>query len=75
MPDRTLEDTLAAVQAEDAGADSLIAYTKSLKQRLDDALAGVTLTPAVQAKVNAIFDLSSATADKLNAAVQAEPPA
>jgi hypothetical protein len=75
MADRTLEDTLAAVQSEDAGADSLIAYTKSLKQRLDDALAGATLSPATQAKVNAIFELSTATAEKLNSALQAEPPA
>jgi hypothetical protein len=75
MPDRTLEDTLAAVQAEDAGADSLIAYTKSLKQRLDDALAGTTLSPATQQKINAIFDLSTATAEKMNTALQAEPPA
>lgn len=71
MADRTIDDTLAAVQAEDAGADSLIAYTGSLKQRLDDALAGTTLNPAVQAKINAIFDLSTATAEKMNAALQA----
>jgi hypothetical protein len=74
MVDRTIDDTLAAVTAEDAGVDSLVAFTASLKQRLADALASVTLPPDVQAKVNAIFDVSEASAAKISAALAADPP-
>lgn len=51
----TLDDILADVTAEStdiAGISTLIA---GLKQQLADALAGTTLPPATQAKVDAIF--------------------
>lgn len=72
MVDRTIDETLTAVQAEDAGADSLIAYTQDLKRQLLDALSSVKLPAEVQAKVNQVFDISSATASKLNSAIQTD---
>lgn len=73
MVDRTLDETLAAVTTEDAGADSLIAYTASIKTQLDAALAGTVISPATQAKINSIFDLSTASAAKMAAAIAAPP--
>ena len=70
MADRTLDETLAAVQAADAGADSVLALVASLKQQVQDAL-GKAITPDMQNKINQIFDISSADAAKLNAATQA----
>lgn len=75
MADHTLDDTIAAVTAEDVGADSIIALYANVKKQLADALAGVTLPPGVQAKINSIFDLSTATAAKISTAVAATPPA
>jgi hypothetical protein len=71
MVDHTLDEVLDAVKAEDAGADSLIAYTASLKEQLDAALASENLSQATKDKINAIFDLSTASAAKLAAAVSA----
>jgi hypothetical protein len=67
----TLDDTLAAVTAEDAGADSLIAYNAGIQKQLADALAGVTVGPAAQAKIDAIFTQANTSAAKLAAAIAA----
>lgn len=72
--DRTVDETLAAVTAEDSRVDSIIAYSAGLKQQLADALSGVTIPPAVQTKINAIFDLSSASAAKVDTALNANVP-
>lgn len=74
MVDRTLDETLAAVTAEDSRVDSVIAYVATLKQQLADALSGVTVPPAVQAKINSIFDLSTASAAKVDTALNANVP-
>jgi hypothetical protein len=71
MVDHTPDETLAAVTAADSKVDSIIAFAAGLKQQLKDALAGVTLPPAVQAKINSIFDLSTADAAKVDAAMEA----
>jgi hypothetical protein len=75
MADNTIDDTLAAVTAEDAGADSLIAYTNGLAAQLAAALAGTTLPPAVQTKIDAIFSQANASAAKMAAAIAAPPVA
>lgn len=74
MVDRTVQEVLDAVTAESTRVDSLIAYSAGLKQRLDDALAGVTLPPAVQTKINAIFDMDAATAARVDVALNAGVP-
>lgn len=71
MADHTIDEALAATQAAAAGGDSIIAYTVALKKQLDDALSGVTLPAGVQAKINEIFDVDTATAAKIAAAVPA----
>lgn len=75
MSDRTLDETLEAVNQEDAGVDSIIAFVDGLKQQLADALSNTTLPPAVQAKVNSIFDQATASAAKINTAISTTPPA
>ena len=72
MVDRTAAEMLAAVEAADAGADSLIAYTVTLKQQLQDALAHV-MTPEIQAAINRVFDISTNDATKMAAAMNAAP--
>lgn len=71
MVDRTPDEALQAVTDADVGVDSLIAYNTVLKQRVADALSGATLPPAVQDKLNKVFDLSTADLVKTNAALNA----
>jgi hypothetical protein len=71
MVDRTMDETLAAVTAADTRVDGIIEFSRGLKTRLDAALAGTTIPPAVQAKINQIFDLSTADATKVDAAIVA----
>ena len=66
----TLEDTLAAVQAEKTSEDSLIALCTGIKKQLDDALGG-TLTPSQQMRVDAIFNAITDNKSAVDAAVTA----
>lgn len=75
MVDRTIDETLAVVTAEDTRIDSLIAFTDGLKQQLAAALANVSIPPDIQAKINQIFDLSAADATKLDTALNTNVPA
>lgn len=74
MVDRTLDETLAAVTAEDTRVDSIIAFAAGLKDQLAAALAGTTISPALQAKINSIFDLSTASAAKVDTALNTNVP-
>lgn len=71
---RTLDETLAAVTAESTKTDSIIALLSGIEQQLKDALAGTTLTPETQAKVDAIFDAATASSAKIDAAIAAGTP-
>lgn len=51
----TLDEVLTDVAAESTQIDSLSTLTAGLKQQLADALAGTTLPPATQAKIDAVF--------------------
>jgi hypothetical protein len=51
----TLDEVLTDVTDETTQIGSLSVLTAGLKQQLADALAGTTLPPAVQAKVDAVF--------------------
>jgi len=75
----TLDEVLADVTDEStqiAGISTLIA---GLKQQLADALAGTTLPPATQAKVDAIFTAAEKNKADIAAALAANtsaaPPA
>lgn len=50
-----LDQVLAEVTDEGTRLDSIQALIDGIRQQLADALAGTTLPPAVQAKVDAVF--------------------
>lgn len=73
--DATLDQTLESVTANGTVGESIVTLLQALKKSLDDALKGVVLPPAVQAKVNAIFAASEADKAKLEEAILANTPA
>jgi hypothetical protein len=70
----TLDDVLADVAEESSKIDSLTVFIAGLKQQIADALAGVTLPPAVQAKVDAVFDAVEVNKGKVVTAMDANVP-
>ncbi len=66
----TLADTLALVTAEDTTIDSVLALVQGLK----DQIASAGLTPADQAKVDAIFAQATSDQAKLQTALDANVP-
>ena len=66
----TLDQLLAKVQEETTLETSIIALLGSIKAQLDAALSA-ELTPAAQAKVDAIFAALEANTGNLSAAVTA----
>lgn len=73
----SLDDVLVVVTKESTDIGSINAFIAGLKQQLADALAGTTLPPATQAKVDAIFanvtKNDQAVVDALAANVPAPP--
>ncbi len=69
----SLDETLAAVQAESTADDSIIALLQGLQQQLADALANANLSAENQAKVDAIFAQANANSQKIAAAVNTPP--
>jgi altronate dehydratase len=67
----TLDEVLAKVTEESTADDSIIVLLIGIKQQLADALTGVTLPPAVQAKVDAVFQAASDNVTKINTAINA----
>ncbi len=67
----TIDELLAAVQAESAGVDSVVALVATLKQQVIDAL-GNAITPEQRAAIDTAFAMSTADAGKLAAAVATE---
>lgn len=70
----TLDETLAAIADEDSKVDKLVALVNSIEQQLKDALAGTTLPPAIQAKIDAVFDGVTNSAAKVQGALDAGTP-
>ena len=74
----TLDEVLTDVTDEGSQIDSLSTLMAGIAQQLKDALAGTTLPPAVQAKVDAVFAGVEANKGKVMAAINANttpPPA
>lgn len=67
----TLDEVLADVTAETTKIDSLSVLFAGLEQQLKDALAGTTLSPATQAKVDAVFAAAETNKGKIDAAIAA----
>lgn len=70
----SLEETLTKVEEADTKTDSLIALAAGIKAQLADALSGATLSPAVQAKVDAVFNGLVAHVADVDAAIVANTP-
>ncbi len=70
----TLDEVLTDVTDEGTKLDSLSALIAGLKQQIADALAGTTLPPAVQAKIDAVFAGVEANKAKVQAALDANVP-
>jgi hypothetical protein len=70
----TLDEVLTLVTDENTKLDSVIALIDGLKKQLDDVLAGTTLPPAVQAKVDAIFASATSNAEKIVDALDTNVP-
>jgi hypothetical protein len=66
-----LDAVLQSVTDEDTLIDGVITFLNGIEQQLKDALAGTTLSPATQAKVDAVFDKAEASKVKLQAALVA----
>lgn len=69
----TLDDILTDVTDEGTQIDSLATLMGGLQQQLTDALAGTS--PAVQAKVDAIFAAVDANKAKIVSAINTNTPA
>lgn len=72
--EQQLDTALEKIALVDTRTDSLIALFKTLKQQLAEALSG-NITPAVQAKVDAIFTNLDAHAADVDAALTENTPA
>jgi hypothetical protein len=70
----TLDEVLADVTAESTDIASLSALIDGLRQQVADALAGTTLPPATQAKVDAIFTAAEANKAAIAKALAANTP-
>lgn len=72
--DKTIDEALASVTDNETVGGSVVVLLTAIKKRLDDVLSGVSLPPAVQAKVNAIFESSERDKQKLTDAIVANTP-
>lgn len=70
----TLDDDIAEVAAQKTRIGSLTTLFASTKKQLADALSGVTLPPAVQAKVDKLFEDLHANSGDIDAALNADVP-
>lgn len=69
----TLDQVIQDVQDETTAIDSVSELIVGLKQQLADALSGVTVPPAVQAKIDAVFTGLEANKAKLATALATGP--
>jgi len=72
---KSLDDILQDMKDFKSRQDSLIELTNGMRQKVDDALKDVNLTPEQQAKVDAIFDEVEARKAEVQAAIDANTPA
>lgn len=69
-----IDEVISDVEEETTLEDSIITLLGSIQQQLKDALAGVTIPPAVQAKIDRAFSELEANKAKLTAALVANTP-
>lgn len=71
---KSLDELLAEVTANATLGGSLIELFKLKKKELADALSGTTIPPAVQAKIDAIFNVSAADSAAISEALLENTP-
>lgn len=71
----TLDEVLSEVTDENTRLDSIQSLIDGIKQQLADALAGTTLPPATQAKVDAVFATLTSSKSKIDKALNVNVPA
>lgn len=69
-----LDDALDAAKASSSRTDSIILLVDDLKKQVADALSGVTLPPAVEAKISEILTIEKGDAEKIDVALNANAP-
>lgn len=70
----TLDQVAQDMTDESTQIDGLSTLMAGLRQQVADALAGTTLPPSVQAKVDAVFAQAEANKAKLATALNANTP-
>lgn len=70
----SIDDLAADITAETTLIDGVGVLIAGLKQQLADILAGITLPPAVQTKVDAAFAVAEANKAKLAAVLSTNVP-
>lgn len=71
----TLEEVLQKVRENRTVLGSLNTLLDGIRQQVADVLSGAVVPPAVQAKINAIFDEATATGEELAQVVTENTPA
>jgi len=67
----TLDQILTDVTDESTQLDSLSTLLAGLKQQIADALSGVTVPPAIQSKIDAVFNQAEINKGKIATALNA----
>jgi hypothetical protein len=71
---KTLDDIIADIKDLGTKEDGLVTLMNGLEQQLKDALAGISLPPDVQAKIDAAFDAVEARKQAIQDAIDANTP-
>jgi len=71
----TLDQVLTDVTDESTRLDSISTLIAGLKQQVADALSGATLSPAVQAKIDQVFQAAETNKGKIDTALNTNVPA
>lgn len=69
----TLDDLVDKVSEQSGTIDSMTTFVAGLEQQIKDALAGVTLPPAAQAKVDALLNGLTSNTQKIADAIDNDP--
>lgn len=72
--DNTLDDVLQEVADEGTQIDSLTVLMDGVEQQLKDALAGATIPPVVQAKIDTVFTNIATNKQKVVDAINKNTP-
>lgn len=69
----TLDEVLTKMEAVSGNVESMRAFVAGLEKQLADALSGVKVSPAAQAKIDSIFAKATAQSEAIVAAIDNDP--